>query len=154
MKEIKFRAWDNHSEKMLEIIQINFRDKYLDYSDLNSENGMRRLLLKEVELMQFTNTYDDDKTEIYEGDIMLCDTEDGPCLYQIKFGTTSNDNILTSFYFDFIRLLDCYVDISNPDENDGNEKDIELYTKYNPNGENFIVIGNIYKNPELLEMVE
>ena len=37
MKEIKFRAWDKHSKKMLEIIQINFIDKYLDYSDINSE---------------------------------------------------------------------------------------------------------------------
>ncbi|MCP1226291.1 YopX family protein, partial [Sebaldella sp. S0638] len=66
MKEIKYRAWDKHSKEMLEIIQINFIDNYLDYSDINSENGKRRLLLKEVELMQFTNTYDDDKTEICE----------------------------------------------------------------------------------------
>ena len=149
MREIKFRAWSSGRKEMVKVESIHFKGNavYLISKYLRLVAN-----LDETELMQFTNTYDDDKTEIYEGDIMLCDTEDGPCLYQIKFGTTSNDNILTSFYFDFIRLLDCYVDISNPDENDGNEKDIELYTKYNPNGENFIVIGNIYENPELLEV--
>ena len=151
MREIKFRAWSRGRKEMAEVESIHFKGNVVY---LISKYLRLVAYLDETELMQFTGSYDDNKKEIYVGDIMLCDTEDGPCLYQIKFGTTSDDNILTSFYFDFIRSLDCYVDSSNPDENDGNEKDIELYTKYNPEDKSFIVIGNIYQNPELLEVGE
>ena len=148
MENFKYKAWDKENRIMVEVVSINFKSKKIYYGNY----GNCVLYFEEAELMQFTGSYDDNKKEIYVGDIMLCDTEDGPCLYQIKFGTTSDDNILTSFYFDFIRSLDSYVDSSNPDENDGNEKDIELYTKYNPEDKSFIVIGNIYQNPELLEV--
>ena len=150
MENLKFRAWHKRRELIAPVRAVYIDSKMVILNDVNSD--MEYSEYQAVELMQFTGSYDDNKKEIYVGDIMLCDTEDGPCLYQIKFGTTSDENILTSFYFDFIRLLDCYVDSSNPDENDGNEKDIELYTEYNPEDKSFIVIGNIYQNPELLEV--
>ena len=130
MKEIKFRAWDNHSEKMLEIIQINFRDNYLDYSGINSENGKRRLLLKEVELMQFTGLQDKNGVDIYEGDILI---------YQHMFvdKKSVSEVIWNEKYSGFASYV---------------EDDERRYILEKELKNQFEVIGNIYENPELLEV--
>ena len=145
MKEIKYRAWNKHSKEMLEIIQINFRDNYLDYSDVNSENGTRRLLLKEVELMQFTNTYDDDKTEICEGDILFYDTDDG-----FRIAEIFSDSVFSGFRL-YPRIS---YEFSFEDDEYNNKDTIEFVKKYNPEHKNFVIIGNKYENPELLEETE
>ena len=58
MREIKFRAWDNKLNKILEWTDIAYNDDPFFHED------------RDYELMQFTGLYDKNGKEIYEGDIL------------------------------------------------------------------------------------
>ena len=45
-------------------------------------------------------------------------------------------------------------EFSFEDDEYNDESTIEFVKKYNPEHKNFIIIGNKYENPDLLEMVE
>lgn len=78
-------------------------------------------------VMQFTGLKDKTGKEIYEGDIVEADSENG----EVK-GIVRWDGIRAAFYIRF--------------------GEYDLYFPSGPKPERFIVIGSIYENPELLKL--
>lgn len=123
MRSIKFRAWDNENNQMLDVQEINFEDcfyggemqikttMYNDYFDC-----------REMPLMQYTGLHDKNGKEIYEGDIVksfFVDTDEaGNEIYKYYIMEVKYDEILCSYKIDKFMNLE--------------------------------VIGNIYENKELL----
>lgn len=151
MREIKFREWDPVREKMLGKgmsyskreefdDSVNFRfdhEEDLDFSNRLEETDEAGTPLRK--LMQYTGLKDRNGTEIYEGDILriIDDTDDGYLGVVQWFGDDSypafdirNKDIPNNYYYDS-NVLSA---ISN-----GDFETIE-------------VVGNIYENPELLEV--
>lgn len=147
MREIKFRAWDKKSKKMRQVTEIVFNTGfYLEPNDNTVKliwvKGQDIIENKEIQLkrendfilMQYTGLHDKNGNEIYEGDIVKHDGfYEGDCYYNAGCGQVLWDDENTGFYLtakdtSFISLFDL---------------------TRNLDGE---VIGNIYDNPELLEV--
>lgn len=126
MREIKFRAWNEVEEKML---------NWNEFLDTNMKNTFIAPESTGLILMQYTGLKDKNGKEIYEGDILLAPEWFGSlecvCIYQ-------QENIV------------------NPIQGFGLYSYDSYFKKYNTLVESdewdeFEVIGNIYDNLELLE---
>ena len=130
MREIKFRAWDKEKEQMLyqDDTLITFESRYCSLEDV--------LYYKEedFEIMQYTGLKDSEGQEIYEGDIYQVinkDLGEDPAVCEIVFEEGQ---------FKFKRIKGGFSFSENLSESEGKDK-----IKY---------LGNKYKNPELLEVIE
>ena len=142
MREIKFRAWDKVEKKMGEVRILDFVCQMVQ---VKSGKFFDMWGFENIELLQFTGTYDDDKSEIWQGDILFSVTEDGFCLYLVK-----TESIFSGFYLAPVKHVDFSYEEKYQDEN--NSETIEFVKKYNPEHKSFFIIGNIYENPELMEV--
>ena len=132
MREIKFRAYIKATNKIEEVISINFDTKTIITKNIHCYE------FKDVILMQYTELKDKNVEKIYEGDILLAPEWFGRlkcvCIYQQE----NNVNPIQGFglysYDSYFRKYNTLVESDEWDE--------------------FEVIGNIYDNPELLEKGE
>jgi uncharacterized phage protein (TIGR01671 family) len=123
MRDFKFRAWHRTRKYMTWTYPI---DTFYEKVDGLAEDN-------EWEIMQYTGLDDENCKEIYEGDILQYDTEDGIVTAQVVFKVDDDEDAhISGFYTEFIRIEDYPED----------QADAPIYFK---------VIGNIYENPELLE---
>ncbi|MFD2869873.1 YopX family protein [Kurthia populi] len=125
MREINFRAW-NEVEGFLDTAwSIDFEHRLVCHRAHNQSD------LDDCVLMQYTGLQDKNGREIYEGDITI----DG-------YGTvTVIENDGFQWLERIVRLRDRHI-----------SKEILIMTK--ANAFRCEVIGNIYENPELLEVKE
>ena len=133
MEDIKFRAWDEENEQMVEVAEINFRTKRISYGD----NGSYVLYFKEAKLLQFTGIRDKKGNDIYEGDILEVhhyrDDENGCSGTETLLGlvTFKNGAFVADFEpwgYELDFLLSSEIILSNT------------------------IMGNEFQNPELLEV--
>ena len=140
MRTIKFRAWDKDFEKMtyfndedygykppfvFRLDQVFKKDSnYDDYEDFEYND-----VTDSVEVMQYTGMKDKNGKEIYEGDIVNCQTKYGKAKAVIKFIDGK-----------FVAYWDSKLTHSE------NGHHIACYDI----NKRFEVIGNIYENKELL----
>ena len=121
MREIKFRAWNEEDEVMIEWNSGFFYDT----SEATRWTGDFSAI--EMPLMQYTGLKDKNGLEIYENDILLCKDElDGKT---IRKGYVIFER--ASYWVDY---EPCYLE-----SNDVLDEDIE-----------YEVIGNIYENKDLI----
>ena len=124
MREIKFRAWDKSSNKMLGVFAVGEYPQA--FNEMQGEwyhPGMDNL-----EIMQFTGLHDKNGKEIWEGDVVIHDH----CS----------------------RVLNCKVEFHNGAfvaVAIEKGKEYEHYDLSNGPSRGYEVLGNIYENPELLK---
>lgn len=126
MREIKFRAWEKNLKTMIPVDSIDFKAELI-----NIELAWR--MFEEIELMQYTGLKDKNGVEIYEGDILSqhpggihFDEED----YQLVIVKKTEYG------------WSPHVDVIGHKAHD-----------YKGNLFEYIVVGNIYENPELFEEI-
>ncbi len=123
MREIKFRAWDKKYKAMasFELMQTNAR--FAIDAPLPSGQFVVLPRHENIVLMQFTGLKDKNGKEIYEGDILLDDTEGET--YDCVEWNSFNGGFDTKYWYSPRELVE--------------------------NAESHEIIGNIYENPELLD---
>ena len=132
MREIKFRAWSSGRKEMAEVENINFKGNavYLISKYLRLVAN-----LDETELMQFTGLQDENGVDIYEGDIINLS-------YEYFDGHFRDNEIVGKVYFEDSSFRMSYKKYD----------EIREWRIDEPEILSIEVIGNIYENPELLEV--
>lgn len=127
MREIKFRVWDKETKNICEVRNIDFISEMVQIK-YQANYGVREL--ENVILMQFTGLQDKNGVDIYEGDILI---------YQHMFvdKKSVSEVIWNEKYSGFASYV---------------EDDERRYILEKELKNQFEVIGNIYENPELLEV--
>lgn len=153
MREIKFRAWDEFRNKMVDsrlILKINFTridhtPNLLTYMKKYKSQAIElydedKMFANEFILMQDTGIKDKNGVEIYEGDILL--NESNLC--------QSDGNLITKVIGD-IQILNgmTYLIGKTWQSLDGEDVRISEYRALFLSPTIFEVIGNIYENKDL-----
>lgn len=136
MREIKFRAWDRDSQNM--VIASTFKANPVNCLKSLSEQAEE----SRFELMQYTGLKDKNGFEIYEGDVVKVVYEEYPD---------------EDFAIGKVWWFQCYYpafDVYVPSERakTGFESYSDGYNAFTCDEISIEVIGNIYENPELLEV--
>lgn len=124
---IKFRAWDKETKTMIDVSLIDFKKRELvgEHWKFGETNFMS---FDEIELMKSTGLFDRNGQEIFEGDIL--------------YGYAGED------FWEIVEF--------DTEEGKWIRKDIWYNSKLglSENNEFMEIVGNIYENPELLEVKE
>jgi uncharacterized phage protein (TIGR01671 family) len=131
----KFRAWDKVSRRMIvdeqEFIPLIVTNKgVFRLSPQYKENLYEKICLNRFEIMQSTGMKDKTGTEIYEGDIVKA------VAFLKWIGIVKYDNEKAAFMLDGV--------------NDTHTRDNYVYMSQFD--DDFEILGNIYENPELMEV--
>ena len=122
----KFRCFDKDTKTMHEVVSIDFRDWRVYYEAY----GLRNYWNKNVVLMQSTGLHDKHGVEIFQGDVVKIVYDGEPFTGVVVYDLGEADFKATNGHEDY-----------------GNN------FQYLTVGESIEVIGDIHKNPELLEDV-
>lgn len=129
MREMKFKAYDKEyglSDPFTFGWVITFKTKTVFKSHVSE--GMQ--------VMQYTGLHDKNGKEIYEGDVIRCQTNN-------KFKYPHKGQVI------YLKHIAGFGITTEPIISESTGKEEEAFTYFNYN-ENFEVIGNIYENPDLL----
>lgn len=130
----KFRAWDKETQTMLDVSLIDFKKSVLvgEHWEFGETNFIN---FDDIHLMQSTGLYDKNGKEIFEGDII----KNGEAVVDVKnhptLGFYTTPNGVERFFGDNTSIRDFNNDV----------EDFSDVTE---------IIGNVYENPELLEVTE
>lgn len=144
MREIKYKAWLHKEKVLVDVLVIDFQKEEIGFAPLEksanefSKTGDSYSLLQtkkfdEIELLPYTWYKDKNYKEVYEGDIVYCHYETYTEIWYETFIVIFEDEYKCCFGF---KTLD-------------NEHFIPFGSSTH---RDFEVIGNIYENPELLEV--
>lgn len=122
----KFRCFDKDTKTMHEVVSIDFRDWRVYYEAY----GLRNYWNKNVVFMQSTGLYDRHGVEIFQGDVVKIVYDGEPFTSVVVYDLGETDFKATD-----------------------NREDYGNNFQYLTVGESIEVIGDIHKNPELLEDV-
>ena len=132
MREIKFRAWNSESNNIIYQDKEGwFQDAYLGGNDYYQTTSNITVLQNnnDIHLMQFTGLKDKDGVEIYEGDIVNYEFDDGGLL-----GVFEWENFRAQFGIKEISEDSVVWGVNSGDVS-----------------KRMTIVGNIHQNPELLQ---
>nr|DAS22423.1 MAG TPA: YopX protein [Caudoviricetes sp.] len=134
----KFRAWDKELQTMLDVSLIDFKKGVLvgEHWEFGETNFMN---FDEIVLMQSTGLKDKNGQEIFEGDIVKRDGIKRPEV--VRFGEWID--------VDSLGYKEQYIGFYFESEHEGQEWLHSVEPQFN---HLYKIIGNIYENPELLEV--
>lgn len=139
MREIKFRIWDTENKEMLKVQELDFEptfyggriairpDQYNDYFDT-----------EDMILMQYIGLHDKNGKEIYEGDIILYED------WEMAYEGGGNDSFINKGIIEYVESNCCF--------NVTERQTVDVADVLYEGNEDLEVIGNIYDNPDLLEV--
>lgn len=135
MRPIKFRAWDGKQMRAVRLERVRQAyDGDLSFTDGEIDHGEYHDL-DHFPLMQYTGLKDKNGVEIYEGDVVHCDSETHNCNLVVKFG--------------------CYAFAGHSHHGwylETTEGAFEwAIRQIDLDAGDYTVIGNIHESPELLE---
>lgn len=126
----KFRAWDKFDKVMRDVTLLDYNQNFVGYSyPVFMKSTMH------MELMHSTGLRDMNNREIFEGDIIA----NGPDVMCMKRHNT------LGFYVERKGKVDFIADSAVLEEFEEDAKEIAASLE---------IIGNIYENPELLEVTD
>ncbi|UUI41158.1 YopX family protein [Oceanobacillus oncorhynchi] len=140
MREFKFNAWIKAHEIMVAVDSIDFAEEEILIID---DTGIDRYFpFEEIELLQYTGLRDKNGKEIYEGDLIKKQFKDRRignfyAVGQVVFSRWYAGFTVPYNYHGYTNLERLSSDVDEDGWIVANQK--------------MDVIGNIYKNPELLE---
>ena len=138
MREIKFRMWNPKTKVMVDLHKIT---PLAVHPDLLKENldGLYIPFKEDYPLMQFTGLCDKNGKEIYEGDII---TTALPVYPFVDDNKPNYVGVVQWLFAGFEYVLQC-VNPNKAGISNGINEPLQ-------EGEPFLVVGNIYENPELI----
>ena len=144
----KFRAYWEHTHQTSEVTEINYKGNWVCDEPYVVVDGRCDLIpLRECTIMQSTGLKDKNGVEIYEGDIVR-HSKISTDISIVQFGEFGVPNIEEMEYQDM--AVGFYF------ENASDLKDVEPFNMTIPLNNLYVkgieIIGNIYENPELLEV--
>lgn len=129
----KYRMWNKITSRLHGVDGLYFDSEEVQYKD---EVGVLRFIkFENIILMQSTGLHDKNGKEIFEGDVIAIEVDDT--------GTPINARV---FQNSKIGVLMFHVFEDN--------EDVPMVELLEDNSVAFEIIGNIYENPELLEVTE
>lgn len=130
----KFRAWDKETQTMLDVSLIDFKKSVLigEHWEFGETNFIN---FDDVNLMQSTGLKDKNRKEIFEGDVITNGTSTVDVKSHKTLGFYTVVNGVERFFGSNTSIKDF-------------ENDVEEFSSVTE------IIGNIYENPELLEVTE
>lgn len=136
-REIEFRAWDKKRKKMVDVSAIYIANEQIGYEVKEifgnyAANYIQYIYLDQCELMQYTGLKDKNGVKIFEGDIIKDDRER---IFVIEYEFGGFNVVPIDYYNDELFSWNSLGDMQTA---------IWL-------NESTEIIGNIYKNKELLE---
>ncbi|MFR7297006.1 YopX family protein, partial [Streptococcus pneumoniae] len=153
----KFRVWHHELGRLMSVKCMFFQDSEIEEFELNDTlmNDYITAYPDEIELMQSTGLFDRNGKEIFEGDILKFNDEwNEYCHEGYVDGSVEGVNYVEvvrseiCFEFGKTKYPDSSLFILMEDEQ-LNFKDFIKSEDFE-----FEIIGNIYENPELLEVKE
>lgn len=125
----RFRAWDKETQTMIDVSLIDFKKRELvgEHWEFGETNFIN---FDEIELMQSTGLFDKKGVEIFEGDVVR----------QVRTQPTTENETITGV----VTMLEGAWSIVN----DNKQLASVLWSETAENE----IIGNIYENPEFLEV--
>lgn len=138
-REIKFRAWDKNSEYMHSNVQSGVYEDPDEWTEFNTVLGLERF-----EVMQYTGLKDKNGKEIYEGDIIYWEIDNGVGIESYTAIVKWSENLVEEGWNQTYKWLVGYTE----NYYRGSYDELSTPAAYN---DALQIIGNIYENPELLE---
>lgn len=123
---LRFRAWDKETKTMNGMAEI--------YRNRNQEIELRPRD-EDIILMQSTGLKDKNGKEIFEGDVIAIEVDDTETPINARVFQNSKIGVLMFHVFE-------------------DNEDVPMVELLEDNSVAFEIIGNIYENPELLEVKE
>lgn len=132
----KFRAWMKSLKWMCDVTNISFDSKLVDICQQGDTERCTEISVEfdEIELMQSTELEDDSGKEIFEGDVILW-------TYWDEFEDSGRAKIV--FDKGMFKLLDIHTEKEVWDSLFDCIENCNVYLQ-----------GNVYENPEILEVKE
>lgn len=132
----KFRAWHKTWEEMGKVKRIRFDDdaNVTTVLFIGKDLGVNAKI-DEFEIMQSTGLKDKSGKEIFEGDIIAIEVDDTGTPINARVFQNSKIGVLMFHVFE-------------------DDEDVPMVELLEDNSVAFEIIGNVYENPELLEVTE